>query len=391
MQVFVAGTHTDSKGKTATFRHADLDQMAANVAGAGVPVVVGHPKAADPSYAWAAPGNVKREGDRLLAKLGDINSDFEAAVDGGAYRERSLSIYKDAERGWVVEHIGFLGGAAPAIAGMQPLAYSAPPADAEQHTFAMEMCELDTGWALSSVATLLRGLREWVISKDGLDTANTVLPDYAITSVADAAARISAEAMEADTGDTPAAVASPNTLYSRTPAGNPAHNPEDNQAMPYTEADLERVRTETTAQFAAQGMELAELRAERQTERLNTQVNTWISAGLVTPAEAPGMAQFMAALESGQSVAFRFSAPDKSTPSQTPAQWFAAHVAARKAIKLGAAGRLADEPPATVDLTSTQAITRAAQQYLADEGRAGRVIDITEAIVHVTRRPAAAA
>lgn len=376
IEVFRTGAHTDSQGKQASFTAADLDQMAANVVGAGVPAVVGHPKETDPAYAWAR--DVKRDGDRLLVKLSDINPDFEAAVDGGAYRERSLSIFKDAARGWVVQHIGWLGGAAPAITGMQPLAYAAAPADAERHTFAMA-AGMDTGYALSNVATLLRNLREWVISKDGLDAANQALPDWAIGSVADAATRINAEAME-DDADEADDTATP--LFTRR-TGDPT-------MTTFTQAQVDAARAEAaaqaTAQFSAQGMELAELRAERQLERIGVQVNGWKAAGLVTPAEEPGLVQFMAALDGDQADVFKFTAADKSAVEQTPARWFAQFMASRKpVIKLGAvqAGDETD-PGAGSAALSDKAVADKAHAFRAKRAAEGYQISIATAIDAVT-------
>lgn len=384
IEVFRVGTHVDSKGREAAFSAEDLDQMAANVSGAGVPHVIGHPKEQDRAWAWCKPGDVKRDGDSLLVKASDVDPAFEQAVDAGAYRERSVSIYKDAQRGWVLQHVGWLGAVPPAIGGMQPLAYSAAaPAGADVHQFTADIEDLATGWALADTATLLRGLRDWLISKEGLDVANKVLPDWTINSVADGARRITDAALaegEDDTGLAP--------MFNRgKPAGDPTM---------FTEADLQKARDEAAAkarkeaedaaaqQFSAQGKELAELRAQRQTERIGVRINEWKAAGLLLPAEEPGLVEFMAALEGGQATEFTFSAADKTEAKKTPAQWFADFVAGRKAVQLGGNRELKKDGGQTLDTTDAQAIARSAQEYVHKEAQAGRTVSIAQAVVHVS-------
>lgn len=373
VEVFFAGTHTDKNGNSRTFTVDELDQMVANVSGHGVPSVIGHPKETDPAYAWS---KLRREGDSLYADFADIAPSFEAAVDGGAYRERSLSVFQHPEKGWVVQHIGWLGAVPPALA-LKPLEYSAPAGAQAEGALSFEFAspdteDLATGWALGDVARLLRGLRDWLISDKGLDTADKVLPDYAITSVADAGRRITDAAMQE--------AANPSN-YAAAPAG--AHD------MPITQADLEQARKEAAAaavaeqaaQFAAQGQELAELRAQRVNERIGVQINDWKAKGLLLPAEEPGLAQFMAALEAGAATEFAFSAGTQQV-KQTPAAWFAAFMGGRKAIKLGERD---DDPPPddAVDVSNAAALGEAARQFMADQAKKGIVISAAQAVQHL--------
>ena len=52
INVFRAGTHTDSTGRVVTFTQADLDQIVANHDLGAAPAVIGHPKHNDPAYVW---------------------------------------------------------------------------------------------------------------------------------------------------------------------------------------------------------------------------------------------------------------------------------------------------------------------------------------------------
>jgi hypothetical protein len=403
IEVFTAGEHTDSQGRTKAFSQDDLDQMVANVTGTGVPAVLGHPKETDRAWAW---GKLKREGSSLLALFSDVDPTFRALVDAGAYRERSIATYQDKKRGWVVNHIGWLGAVPPALA-LQPLAYSraagAPalpeaPADAELMEYAAADAA-DTGWALGDVARLMRGLREWFIAEHGMDVADRVLPDWTLTSVADAGRRLSdpARTEPAPAFSAAPASAAPSAPPSAPPSAAPAADPTGDPPMPFSQADLDRVREEARtaaeretqtrleAQFAAQGAELTTLRAQRLQERVQTQINAWKAGGQLLPAEEPGLAAFMAALESGPAGGeFTFKAADGAEARQTPAAWFAAFVAARRAVRLG---RPVAEPEAdadTVDTSDYRAVAAKAQEWRNKEAAAGRVVSAAQAVAHVS-------
>jgi hypothetical protein len=387
IEVFTVGEHTDSKGRTPpSFTAEDLAQMAANVAGAGVPHVIGHPQDEDRAWAWSKPGEVKVEGDALLVKASDVDPEFRKVVDAGGYRERSLSLFKDPVRGWVIQHVGWLGAKPPALV-LKPLNYrAAVPEGAEVLTFAAPADAADVGWVMQDVARALRGIRDWLISDQGLEVADRAVSDWTIGAIESSAQRL------ITSGTQPATPAMP---FSR--GAVPGANPQQQEStMPgattvtFTQADLDRAREEarqqTEGQFAAQGRELAELRAERQSERIGVQIATWKAAGLLLPAEEPGLAEFMAALEGGSAAEFTFSAVDKSQVKQTPAQWFAAYVAKRKPIKLGGAGEGSGSDPApTLDTGDTVAVAQAAQTYQREQLEQGRRISTAQAVMHVTR------
>lgn len=330
IEVFRAGTHVDSKGRSCTFTEADLDQMIGNLALSPAPAVLGHPKHNDPAYAWVRPGGAKREGGSLFVKFEDINPDFEAGVDSAAYRERSVSVYQDKDAGWRLRHVGWLGAAPPSLTGLAPLDYSA---EVDAFEFA---AEFDVGYALADTAELLRGLREQLIAKDGLEAADAALPNWRIQSVADAAQRVQAAARDqAETG--------------LRPFSQPDNNP--GGVMSFTQQQLdaaaESARKEaeekSAKEFAAKEAELTKLRGERQAERIASQIGDWKAKGLLTPAEEPGLSEFMAALEA-QADELNFSAADKSEVKKTPAQFFADFMAARKpVVKLGGAPGAGDD------------------------------------------------
>lgn len=393
IEVFFSGQHVDSKGRAASFTNADLDQMVANVAGAGVPAVLGHPEHDDPAYAWAR--EVRRDGDKLLVKFDDIDPAFAEAVDAGRYRERSVSVLKDQARGWVLQHVGWLGAATPALTGLKALSYAAPPNGADTYEFAATNDDMATGGALSDLARLMRGLREYLIADKGLETADRVLPDWTVSSLAEQATAVLIAAREETRGEA-------NPLFNRGPGATPMPNPTNNgaagangAATTYSQADLDAARiaaaTEATtaqaAQFAAAQTALTALQAERRAERIGVQIAGWKAAALVTPAEEPGLAEFMAALEAGTADGgkFAFAAADNSQVSSSPTDWFAKFVAGRKAVlKLGAASNAGDEPNAATEGLSDADIAAQALQYQRAQEVLGRRISVGRAIDEVT-------
>jgi hypothetical protein len=127
-EVFKTGKHVDRDGKEENFSEADLDQLVKNYeigehaapiwAGKKAPNILGHilPKENAPRYGVVS--SLKREGDKLLAKIKDYPSEFADWLNQKLYHERSIAIVKDPERGWLLEHLGWLGAVPPAIKGL---------------------------------------------------------------------------------------------------------------------------------------------------------------------------------------------------------------------------------------------------------------------------------
>ena len=116
-----AGTWRDMQGHDVRLDEDRLDRIVATHAAAdAAPVVIGHPEADAPAYAWI--DGLRRAGDRLQAKLRDIAPSFREAVEAGRYSGRSIALQGDTLR-----HVGFLGGRAPAVSGLVPTRFAAAP------------------------------------------------------------------------------------------------------------------------------------------------------------------------------------------------------------------------------------------------------------------------
>lgn len=373
VEVFKAGSHIDSKNRPVTFSQADLDQMIENHKLGAAPAVIGHPKMDSPAYAWVA--ELKREGDSLFARFDDINPAFEAGVKSGAYRNRSVSVFPDKDHGWRMRHVGWLGGKAPAIEGLQPVEFAG--ADEDSHEFAAPGYSLV--WAMEAAGKLLRGLREWIVAEKGIDAADKVLPLWEIDGVIEGASQARTQFQEADAG----------RLFSQSdnPGGSMSISKEDLDAA--IAKALADGKAAATVEFASKDQELTQLRIKVRSDRIGGLIKGWKAEGKVLPAEELGLAEFMGALEDAESE-FTFSAGDGKEAKKTPAVFFAEFMAARSPlIKLGRTTRTGDDPgTSAVDLQDSKAIAKAASTFQASEAKEGRVISIEAAVTHVTSQAA---
>lgn len=83
------------------------------------PVVVGHPKDNSPAWGWVI--SCREDGDNLFCDL-DLTPEFYELVERGNFRERSVAFYD--QEPYVLRHLGFLGGAPPAIKGLNELTFN---------------------------------------------------------------------------------------------------------------------------------------------------------------------------------------------------------------------------------------------------------------------------
>ena len=124
-EIFKTGSHTSDKGVTNNYSLEDLNFIAKsyNPDEDEAPIVVGHPADNSPAYGWISSIEVTEDG-KLVADAPDdkIHPDFLTAVQEGRYKKRSISLTPDGK----LRHVGFLGGAAPAVKGLADIQFSQP-------------------------------------------------------------------------------------------------------------------------------------------------------------------------------------------------------------------------------------------------------------------------
>lgn len=118
IEVFKTGTHTSMQGNTREYTIEDLDNMVDTYNNQTdeeryiAPVVVGHPVTSSPAWGWV--DKLRRVGDVLEAFVTKVDEAFAEAVNAGRYERRSISLFDDG----LLEHVGFLGAAPPAVRGL---------------------------------------------------------------------------------------------------------------------------------------------------------------------------------------------------------------------------------------------------------------------------------
>lgn len=120
IEVFSTGTWTDAAGNTSDWTLEDLQEIVSSYKPEiyDAPIVIGHPETDSPAYGWIEA--LKVEGEKLLAKPGKLINEFKDWVKQGLYKKISISLFPDMS----LRHVGFLGGVAPAVKGLKPIAFT---------------------------------------------------------------------------------------------------------------------------------------------------------------------------------------------------------------------------------------------------------------------------
>lgn len=129
IEIFSAGTWTDSAGKTNTWTEADLDEMVESFAAlkgqVDPPAKLGHDddQALIQREGWPAAGwisNLYREGSKLVADIARVPATFADLITAGGYRKVSSEIFRSLKVGDTVYRnvlgaVAFLGEELPAV------------------------------------------------------------------------------------------------------------------------------------------------------------------------------------------------------------------------------------------------------------------------------------
>ncbi len=136
IEIFEGGKQTDSSGR----EHDGDDLIDKAVASFDSgrhepPLVVGHPVDNSPAFGWVegVKTTVKNGKKMLLAKFKQVVPEFAALAEQGLYKKRSAAFYADGR----LRHVGFLGGAAPAVKGLADIGFE----DSEETVFQFNALE----------------------------------------------------------------------------------------------------------------------------------------------------------------------------------------------------------------------------------------------------------
>jgi len=354
-EVFKTGTHKDSKGRETSWTKDDLDKMVNNFSEA--PVVIGHPKSADPAFGWI--GEVKRDGETLFAKCKDVVSEFEEAVKDGLYPNRSISV--DRNTG-IIKHVGFLGAVLPAVKGLEPIQFSE---DEDAEVF--EFMDSQTANRFDSLGRILQGLRDFMIEKFGLEVTDKVLNQWDLDYVKEAKADTNPQ--EALSAFCQKLVDNINVEVPAAPVKNEA-NAEFSQPVP-DEKDT------VIAQLQADNKKL---KGEMSQNEYSSFCESLLNEGKLTPVQKDYAFEFMSKLEETDSFDFA-DAGDK--PALDHFKDFLKTLPVQVDLKEFAKPENADDAP--VELTAKE-LANEAKVYQFEQAQSGVTISITEAVREVKKK-----
>ena len=176
VEIFRGGKQTDSNGISHD-GDALIDNAIAkfNPEHHEPPIVVGHPQDNSPAFGWISElkTDVIDGAKSLLIKAKDIVPEFGQAVEKGLYKKRSASFYPDGG----LRHVGFLGAAPPAVKGLADLKF-----DENDEALTFDFAD-SSPWIWNTVADIFRGIRDWLIEKEGKETADQIIRDWNIEDI----------------------------------------------------------------------------------------------------------------------------------------------------------------------------------------------------------------
>lgn len=364
IQIFTPGQHIASNGESLNFTEAQLaaSAKAYDPAKHEAPIVVGHPKHDAPAYGWV---KSLAYADGLEAEPHQVDPAFAEMFSAGRFKKISASFYTpDSPNNpvpgvYYLRHVGCLGAQPPAVKGLRN------PEFAEAEQGVIEFADMGD----MQNASLWRRLRDWMIGEKGLDVADNIIPEYAVSSLEDCARTCSG------CGCDPCTCPS-GTSYSEKhpPTKGDEMSVEDKARL----AALEKENAELKAKDAA----FAEAEKKRASDARHTEhlafAEGLVNEGKLLPAQKDvtvATLDFMA----GQEAVVEFGEGDAKKPL---ADAFKGMLQAMpKVVDFGevAGGTgMAEEAEMTPEVMAAKAI-----EFQESEAAAGRIITTAQAVQHV--------
>lgn len=372
IHIFRPGRHTAMQGQSLDFGEADLAATAAayNPALHEAPLVIGHPAADAPAYGWVA-GLTAGPGG-LFAAPRQLEPAFAEEVRSGRYKKVSASFYApDSPHNpkpgvYYLRHVGFLGAQPPAVKGLAPVQFA--EGDTGEGCVTVEFAE-GGGIAalLKRMAGLFRGMRDYIIDKDGQEAADKAIPSWTMdwlqedtaaeaAKTADIPAFTESEKKEEDMPKSNTTPTAPDAEGNKPPAVDPAF-------------------AESQARAAELEKQVAALAADARRARARAVVDNTVAEGRITPAQSVGLADFMAGLEEER--VFEFAEGDK-TVSTSPVAFMTAFLA--RLPQQVSFAEVSKDAHDGVDGLTPQEAARQVLCYQEDMRQKGIVISVTEAL-----------
>ena len=365
IHIFRPGRHTSMQGATIDFGEGDLiaTAKAYDPTRHEAPLVIGHPRADAPAWGWV--GGLTADEGGLFATPRQLDPAFAEMVRAGRFKKVSASFYTpDSPHNpvpgvYYLRHVGFLGAQPPAVKGLAPVPVNFAEGDTEEGCVSFDFAE--SPGLLRWLADLFRGLREYVVEKDGTEMADRAIPSYAVSGLQEMAAASAAQAAEI-----------PAFAENLTPPKEKSMQKQE--TPPAGNIDF----AETKARADELERKVAYLTGIARKERASRVVDKALADGRLTPAQSVGLADFMAGLD--EEGTFDFAEDGGKTTSMSPAAFMAAFLERLpKQVDFSEAAPGGEEAPDT----SSNDIAQRALAYCEEMRTKGVTVSVTDAVAHV--------
>lgn len=367
IHIFRPGRHTSMQGATIDFGEGDLiaTAKAYDPTRHEAPLVIGHPRADAPAWGWV--GGLTADEGGLFATPRQLDPAFAEMVRAGRFKKVSASFYTpDSPHNpvpgvYYLRHVGFLGAQPPAVKGLAPVPVNFAEGDTEEGCVSFDFAE--SPGLLRWLADLFRGLREYVVEKDGTEMADRAIPSYAVSGLQEMAAASAAQAAEI-----------PAFAENLTPPKEKSMQKQE--TPPAGNIDFAEVK----ARADELEHKVAYLTGIARKERASRVVDKALADGRLTPAQSVGLADFMAGLD--EEGTFDFAEDGGKTTSMSPAAFMAAFLERLpKQVDFSEAAPGGEEAPDT----SSNNIAQRALAYCEEMRTKGVTVSVTDAVAHVSK------
>ncbi|EPA9110264.1 hypothetical protein ACQ711_001129 [Serratia liquefaciens] len=365
LAVFAPGTHTAMDGRTMTLTAEDCVDMANSYdpALSEAPFVIGHPKLTAPSYGWSR--RFEYRDGFLYTEPHQVNPAFAEAFNAGSYKKRSLSFYLPNSPGnpkpghFYPRHVGFLGAVPPGVKGL-PDAEFAEFAEGDDAPVSFSI-----PWETEVLTDLLRGVRDYIVEKDGAERADQLMPQWRLRTLEE----IAANAVD-DSRISPLAYAEETNVEQKDKTTVTA-------AM-LTQRETALAEREATLLANENAAKDRELKARR--EAIVSYADGLVTAGSILPRQKTGVVEVLLSLDSAP-LSF---ADGETTVNKTPEELLR-DVLNEKPALVDFSEKSGEGDDAALDFADVSAVADAANVYVAEQAKQGRTVSYTDAVNHVKK------
>ncbi|NQV83912.1 MAG: peptidase, partial [Rhodospirillales bacterium] len=270
-----------------------------NPAVSSAPIVIGHPEQTAPAFGWIK--GLSFTDGALVAETDQVDPQFSELVKNGRFKTRSASFYPPDSSAnpvpgtYYLQHVAFLGAAAPAVKGLTPVEF----AGAGEDTVTVQFGEYED----KTIGRLFRNLRDNLIETLGLEKADNILPSWSVDSLQE----------EAGVPDQPAPMFSEPAPQPQ-PQEDTMNTPQEDKAAAEAATKFAEEQAVLSAGKETLDKDKAEFAEQKRTADAATAIDGLVKDGRVLPAEKDGLAKFMAGLEGTDTVQFAEGDDNKKTP-----------------------------------------------------------------------------